>query len=279
MTGEEVARGVWQDGYCVIPGVIPQSEVELVKDAVWAQLEIQRVAWEAEVEKMRHVGQQLPPSGLLVAEGLINSLPDLGRHVTHPLIAGSCEALLGPLWRISAVSAIATLPGNQRGYWHADWPYNQTLATCIRAPYPDGVFNLSAIVPVTQFNAETGSTLIVPGSHRCPDNPTGRSDLDRTQSHPNELQVTASPGDALFYDSRLWHCVGANRSHHVRIIVTARYTPWWLNLQVRRKGSPEYLRTMSATSGKDNSVPMISRQAFEALASEVKPFFVHWVEE
>ena len=279
MTKEEIERQVREDGYCIIPGVISPDEVVAVRDAVWAELEVQRAAWEAEVEKMKLAGQQLPPSGMLTAEGLINGVPAMGRHVAHPAIAAVCDALLGFFWRISAVSAIATSPGNKRGYWHADWPYNHSLATSLSAPYADACFNLSAIIPLTEFAPTTGSTVVVPRSHRIPYNPTGGGRAERMQPRPDEVQITADPGDALFYDSRLWHCVGANCSSHSRIIVTARYSPWWLNLQVRRRGSAEYRRIMSGGTGKDNSVPLLSRHAFDALAPEAKPLFMHWVEE
>lgn len=57
--------------------------------------------------------------------------------------------------------------GNDRGYWHADWPHNQTNAADIPAPYADAVSKLSSLWMLTEFSPETGGTLVLPGSHRA----------------------------------------------------------------------------------------------------------------
>ena len=57
----------------------------------------------------------------------------------------------------------------------------------------------------------------------------------------------------LLYDSRLWHAVGANRSDQERTIMTVRYTPWWLNLEMRRPGGPEHAMLLARGDGKDNA--------------------------
>ena len=34
------------------------------------------------------------------------------------------SALFGDFARISCTDCVINHPGNERGYWHADWPYN-----------------------------------------------------------------------------------------------------------------------------------------------------------
>jgi ectoine hydroxylase-related dioxygenase (phytanoyl-CoA dioxygenase family) len=186
--------------------------------------------------------------------------------------------LLGPRFRVSSVGAVSTAPGNERGYWHGDWPYNGTLAARMATPFPDVVMNLSAIYVLTPFSALTGGTVLIAGSHRRPDNPSMGNGHDRHAPDPDETIVEAAPGSVLLYDSRLWHAVGANRSTEPRTIMTVRYTPWWLNLEMRRPGGAEHAMLMAEPDGKDNSVPLMPRAAFAQLDERARPLFAHWLE-
>lgn len=279
MTLEEIVDSLKRTGWCVIPDVIPEDEVDGVRAAVYGEIERQRDGWEEEAARIERSGHQPPPAKIGHAQALINELPELlGPLVAHPVLMEACEALLGPRFRISSVGAITTYPGNERGHWHADWPYNGTLATCLPVPYPDALINLSAIFMLTEFTRETGGTLIVPGSHRKLDNPSTGNGVDRLAPLPSETQVEGRAGSVLFYDSRLWHAVAPNRSPRPRTIVTVRYTPWWINLEVRRPGAPDYLRTRAEANGKDNSWPLLPRPVFDRLGAAAQPLFLHWVE-
>ena len=67
---------------------------------------------------------------------LINSYQGFAPYLADPRLLGTAEAFFGPFARIACAGSIVTHPGNARGYWHADWPYNQTNAARIRAQYP-----------------------------------------------------------------------------------------------------------------------------------------------
>ena len=265
-------------GWCVIEAVIPDSEIAGVRDAVWQQIQSQKAEWEAEMARIKRAGHQPPPQKIGHAQALINHLPQLSAYIADPRITEVCEAILGPRFRVSSVGAISTYPGNERGYWHSDWPYNGSLASCLPVPYPDAVMNLSAIIMLTEFSEITGGTLILPGSHREPDNPSTGNGVDRLAPLPTESNVVGSPGSVLLYDSRLWHAVGANRSEAPRTIVTVRYTPWWINLEMRRPAGPEHLRTVAESDGKDNAVPLVPRSVFHRLDPRAQPLFAHWLD-
>jgi ectoine hydroxylase-related dioxygenase (phytanoyl-CoA dioxygenase family) len=278
MTLDGILRNLSIGGWCVLEGIIPPAETAAVRDAVWGEIQAQKAAWEEEVARIGRAGFQPPPSKVAQAEALINHLPQVASYIAHPRLLQVCEALLGPRLRVSSVGGISTYPGNERGYWHADWPYNGTLATCLPVPYPDFVMNLSAIFMLTNFSVVTGGTLIVPGTHRQPDNPSTGNGFDRLAPHPAEMNVEGEAGSVLLYDSRLWHAVPPNRSDRPRTIMTVRYTPWWINLEVRRPGAADQLRVLAAGSGKDNSVPLMPRAVFASLPEEARPLFIHWLE-
>ena len=278
METEEIVRRLRMDGWCVLPGIVPDNEVPTLRAAVIDEEVRQRAEWLAVRAGFVAAGQQLPPDGVGHAQALVNYIPALAAYLADARIVAAAEAIFGPHIKISSVAGLVNFPRNERGYWHADWPFNQSLASCVAAPYPDVTMHLSGILMLTEFSRETGGTLIVPGSHRAPDNPTTNNGVDRYARYPTEMQVTGAPGSMLFYDSRLWHAVAANLTANPRVAVTVRYGPWWINLEVRRKGSLDFQRVAARTGGKDNSVPLIPKPVFEKFPEHAKPLFMHWIE-
>jgi len=278
LTVSETVKRIKNEGWCVIPAVIPMADLEPLYQAVVQQEIAQREEWQAVSAGFAGAGQQQPPRGVGHAQALVNYIPELSGFIASPQIVKPVEALLGPFLRVSSVSGLVNFPGNERGYWHADWPFNQTLATYMPAPYPDVVAQISGIFMFSEFSSETGGTWVVPGSHRETDNPTSNNRIDRLVPHKAEVQVSGTAGSLLLYDSRLWHAVASNRSDTPRVAVTIRYAPWWFNLTVRRKGSPEFQRMVVQAKGKDNSVPLIPKSVFDSFCDDAKPLFMHWLE-
>ena len=72
---------------------------------------------------------------------------------------------------------------------------------------------------------DRGNFHVVPGSHKL-----NRLDLpdDETLDHPNAKPVQADAGDAVFFDRRLWHAAGINRSAITRKVLFLGYSYRWL---------------------------------------------------
>lgn len=238
MDTQEIVRRVRMDGCCVIPGVIPAYELDVVREMVIREVEKGAAEHEAFAKQVRAKGQRIGGKGISRSLGLVRILPDISKYLASEVMLGPVETILGQHVRISTVTGLINAPGVKRGYWHSDWPYNQTMASHVPAPYPDTVMHLSSIYMLTEFSKETGGTLIVPGSHRWPDNPTGDSGVDPDAPYPTEINVVGGPGDTVFYDSRLWHSVAENPSDKARVAVSVRYAPWWLNLNAQKDGLP-----------------------------------------
>lgn len=278
MTGEEIAERLREEGGCVIPSVIPGREIENVRRLVCELVEIQRREREETLAAARAAGHDVGISGVGCCQDVVSARPEIAAWLADLRVVGAARAVFGPHVRISATSGLVNEPGNRRGDWHADWPFNQRIAAHVPAPYPDACLHLSSIVMLTEFSAETGATLIVPRSHRWPSNPSADIGVDRALPHPHERAVTGSPGSVFLYDSRLWHCAGSNRSTAPRVAITCRYAPWWLNLNVRRRGSAEHAAMVVEDRGRDNSLPLLTSATFRALPEAAKPLFRHWVE-
>lgn len=185
--------------------------------------------------------------------------------------------ILGPYVRVSSDFGIETAPGSQRGPWHADWPYNQKLATHIPEPYGGRTTHLGTLIMVSDFTPENGGTLFVPRSHSRPDNPSGANDIDPFRALPDEEHATGPAGAAFLYDARLWHAVAPNRSHAPRIALAVRYAPWWLNLEVRRPGSIDHRFVEELMHGRHNDVAPLSADEFARMPATVQPLYAHWV--
>ena len=251
------------DGWCIVPNVIPANEVASVRDATVAA-----TARNRNPHAPKHIGH---------LSGVINHDQSIAPYLADERLLRVIEGILGPHVRISFTSATINEPGNARGGWHADWPFNQRNAGAIPAPYPDRPMHITTIWMLADFTAETGGTLVVSGSHRMPDNPTSGYGIGELEPYPTEVNATGQAGDVLVMDSRLWHATAPNVTNVPRVATVVRYAPWWLDLSVLRPDSPTRERLMQATGKRENQVPPMPPQVFATLPEQTKPLFTHWV--
>lgn len=276
---DETLRRLSMDGFCVLEDVIPSDDVDRTRGDVERAVMRNRQSSDEMQAKVRAQGHRVGASGVASVGGLINSVPSFGKYLADPRITAPCESIFGPYVRISSVGAVMNFPRNARGYWHSDWPFNQTVAAHVPAPYPDAVLHITAIFMLSPFNEETGGTLVAPGSHRASANPSGNTTIDRDAPYPTEINATGAAGSVLLFDSRLWHSVATNNGDRPRTAVVARYAPWWLNLSVQRPGTPDHTQIVAETGGKPSESPLVQRQVFDGLPEAAKRLFRHWVEE
>ena len=256
---------VRMDGFCVVEGVLPEGDVEGVRQCVEHATE-------------RHGRDQARAKGIGHVPGFIRYDASLAPYLAQPDLLQLIEALLGPEVRVSFATATINYPGNERGGWHADWPFNQRNAGRIPAPYPDAVMHLTTLWMLSPFSAENGGTLLVPGSHRSANNPTGEMDVDPDAPYPTEIHAEGPAGSVLVMDSRIWHATAANATDAPRVSVVVRYAPWWLNTRVLMPSSAERERLL-ASGRTDNDQPPLPADVFARLPTAAKPLFAHWIEE
>lgn len=253
-------------GFCVLPDVIPSDACEAIRESVIRAVHRQR--------------ENYPDAPLNVGftPSIVNHDQSFVEYLAHDRLLALAEAVLGHNLRISFTSAIINEPGNERGDWHADWPFNQKNAGHVPAPYPDAVMHLTTLWMLSPFGPENGGTLVLPGSHRMPTNPTCSDSVDCQKRFASETNVRGSSGSVLVMDSRLWHATAPNRADEPRVALAVRYAPWWLNLEVLRPGSEERKRMCEEAGQTDNVVPSIKHSVFAGLPSQVQQLYRHWVE-
>lgn len=267
MSIAKYVRQLRDDGFCLVEEVIPPDRIGSVTASLLKMIALERQPL-----------ADTTTSGVSFVGGLINRDQSFAPYLADPRLLGLAEALLGRHVRISFTSAIFNEPGKPRGFWHADWPFNQRNAGHLAAPYPDICMHLTSLWMISPFTRANGGTLIVPGSHRTTNNPTGDNGVDPDSPYPSELLVTGKAGSVILFDSRLWHCPNKNPSSETRLALAVRYAPWWLNLDLLRPGSDERKRMVDEPGATDNQVPLVPADVFEQLPANVKPLFRHWVE-
>ncbi len=251
------------DGWCVVEDVIPTAQVAAVRTAV-----VEATARHRNPNAPQHIGH---------LSGVINYDQSLAPYLADGRLLGIIEAILGPHVRISFTTATINEPGNARGDWHADWPFNQRNASCIPAPYPDVAMHITTIWMLSDFRADTGGTLVVSGSHHMNNNPTGSNSWAALAPYPTETNAAGKAGSVLVMDSRLWHATAPNLTNDPRVAVVVRYAPWWLDLSVLRPGSPTREHLLKTTGKHENQVPAMPPAVYEQLPDAAKPLFVHQV--
>lgn len=253
------------DGWHVEKGIIPKAKVEAVRESVYSTTLAE--AGTGAIE------------GVESSTGLIGKDQSLAPYLADERILGVAEALFGPHVRISFTTAIINNPGNSRGGWHSDWPFNQNNAGHIPAPYHDAVTHLTTIWMLSPFSPQTGGTLIVPGSHRSSNNPTGDNGVDPKAPYPTEMQAAGGAGSVLLFDSRLWHATATNHGSKPRVGVAVRYAPWWLNVDSLMPESDQRKRMVEEVDGHEPQQSPVPREVFERLPEKVRPLFRHWVRD
>ena len=263
MNLEKALHHLKLDGWCVLEGIIPPSQVGDIRRSVQSAVESS--------------GGSARIQGVGARTGLLAFDQSFSPYLADRRMLDIAEALLGKPVRISFTTAIINYPGNERGLWHADWPFNQNSAGHIPAPYPDMVAHLTTIWMLSSFSAATGGTLVVPGSHRSSNNPTGDNGVDPSRTYPTEIHAAGRAGSVLVFDSRLWHSTAPNRSDRPRVGMAVRYAPWWLNLDILRPGSIERTQMVDETGGHENEQVPVPAPVYESLPEQVKPLYRHWV--
>ena len=279
MVIESAIGAIARDGFCLVEGVLPGDELPEIRRQVVAAQAAHSAQSEAQKQATRARGHRVGARGVGSMRQIINATQAFAPYLADSRILDIVKACFGSWPRISCTDCVINEPGNERGYWHADWPYNGTNASHVVAPYPDVLMHLSTIWMLSDFTQDNGATWILPGSHRQRENPSAGTmiGVDCDRPLPGQMQVEGQAGSVLLYDSRLWHAVAANTSESSRVALLVRYAPWWLNLNPAHPGTPEYQMMVQETGGKNYEVPPLRREVFDALPPAVQVLYRHWV--
>jgi ectoine hydroxylase-related dioxygenase (phytanoyl-CoA dioxygenase family) len=147
---------------------------------------------------------------------LIERCPTARELVMHPMVVGTVRAFLDHVTAVQLhlTQIISIEPGETQQKLHRD----QMAFDFFPFP-PDYHVQCNTMWALTDFTAENGATHIAPGTSPMPDDeaalvPTAQAEMPR--------------GSVLFYDGKVLHGGGANRSTTTRCGVNITYAVGWV---------------------------------------------------
>lgn len=169
------------DGYVLLPDLLTVAEAGVLIAFVTGRLrEKEDEGWHKE-------------RGTLHLDGLERAHPLIDRLVAQPAMTASAEAAVGPSVRVARVHYRAPQAGEGAQALHRDWS---------RWMPPDQTPVATAIVALTDFTADNGSTRVVPGSHLVPQ---VRVATEPDKPHPGQVVLTPKAGSGFLFSGILLH--------------------------------------------------------------------------
>ncbi|MDF1836077.1 MAG: phytanoyl-CoA dioxygenase family protein [Alteraurantiacibacter sp. bin_em_oilr2.035] len=193
------------DGYCVIPDLIPESSIA----ALDADLE-QDFA-EAPLGQGDFYGFRTKRFGSLLRRS--SWACDL---VLEPLILSLAREILGKACdriQLNVAQAIAIHPGEIEQFPHCD----HDMWAGAKGEHE---YLLNVIWPLTDFTSSNGATRIYPGTHKRP--------VESLDQLGDAVVAESSPGDAICFLGSTVHGAGPNLTSGVRRGVIIGYSLGWL---------------------------------------------------
>jgi ectoine hydroxylase-related dioxygenase (phytanoyl-CoA dioxygenase family) len=207
-----LAEAYRRDGFVHATGLLPRAEVEALAGFVDAAVARRKV------NDTRAVTEKSPyEQSFIQCQYLWEDSPGVGGLTFHQTLGAALGALLGAdkvrLWHDQALYKEAGGRETEAHQDHAYWPIAEDDT-------------ITAWIPLSPVDHETGCMGYVPGSHRA-----GLEfvDIFRTPGAGHQLMARqaaepvycpAEPGDVLFHHGRTVHMAKPNRSDHMRRVYT-----------------------------------------------------------
>ncbi len=198
---EKIIATIDERGYCLVPDVITDEQVDIVK-RVLHRLLADEMTDDIRRAKTQRVGK------IAVKDELFLEL------MCHPLVLEIWRRFIGEDAICATWSANTIYPGHDRIGWHADYPY-----WSIKPPWPDANFAGQTLWLLDDFTEANGATGVVPFSHRFggpPDDPT-----DKWRDDGKIL--TGRRGSVVFAHGAWWHTARPNHTDESRSCLLGMY--------------------------------------------------------
>jgi len=170
------------------------------------------------------------------ALAVIERAPSARNLPTHPISAALCDHHLLPnceRYQLHVTVALEVAPGARAQVLHREEDPFPVF------PLPRPSLVVASMWAVSDFTADNGGTLLVPGSHRWP--------ADRAYA-PGEVVAAEMPaGSVLYWMGGTLHGAGANVSETRRFGVILSYSVGWVRQEENQylSMSPETVATLS----------------------------------
>jgi ectoine hydroxylase-related dioxygenase (phytanoyl-CoA dioxygenase family) len=199
----DFAAEIRDKGFCVVPDIVPPSFIAACKAELMAAIE-KEAEWHGKND-YKDFAQVLVCA---VYGGTFVSLFD------HPDVMRPVNAVLGDGSIVYGYTSSSMPPGrtNYGGRIHRDSPRY----------IPGYITNVGVIIMLDDFTEENGATWFLPGSEARPDLPT------EEEFYANAQRLVASAGSAFYFNARVVHAGGVNRTDLWRHALTINMCRPWM---------------------------------------------------
>lgn len=209
----EIIPKIETDGYCLIEGAFDPDVVRSAKSRI-------QEIYDRSVENMSDRVPRMNRNQHMVYNLQAKDIFFVKLLLDNEIIEGVLKHFLNDQW-------FSSLPADAPSYILRSYlarSSNTAMPMHIDSfmPYTGShSFIMQCAILLEDQREENGCTLIVPGSHR--------SDKYACQESRNEaIRIEAKAGDLAFWDSRIWHGAGENKTKGTRWSMIATFCRWWI---------------------------------------------------
>ena len=195
---DEKMEEIERNGWAVIEDVLPKEELVECRRRIDAAYAVQVKEFGGE-ERLAQAKDQNVVRMILAYDDYFL------RYVNNQIVMEYVRAMLGQNVSLSSQVGVLNRPAETSvitHVWHRDLQYQHFVCSKSLAA--------QALFCVDEFTAESGGTLVLPGSHKFAEFPSDRYILK------HQIQLSAPAGSVIIFDSMLYHRTGQNVSQIVR---------------------------------------------------------------
>ncbi|KUO56527.1 MAG: phytanoyl-CoA dioxygenase [Sphingomonadales bacterium BRH_c3] len=199
------AQRLLRDGYCIIPGLLPVSDIAELESELDGQFE-QTPFCDGDFYgyRTKRLGRLLRRSQ--IAEKLV--LEPVILALAKEILGSACDQI-----QLNVAQAIEIHPGEIEQFPHCD----QDMWAGVKGQHE---YLLNVMWPITPFTDRNGATRIYPGTHKL--------EIQSIEELGSPVIAESDPGSAICFLGSTVHGAGANRSQAVRRAVVIGYSLGWL---------------------------------------------------
>lgn len=225
MLSDTAKRQLEEQGYLVLPGFLPEAEVERFRTRV-------EELFAEEGDRSGSEFKQEPGSRRLA--NMVDKGEIFEKAIETPQVLECIEAVLGPDFKLSSLNVRSANPyGKSAQPLHVD-----------SGELPDARGNTvcNSVWMLDDFTESNGALRVVPGSHKWMRLPEPGAKVE------GEILVTGKAGTVVVMNAHVWHGGTENRTDHPRRAMHIYYTRGdkpqqqyqkkWVRAEVQARLSP-----------------------------------------
>jgi len=208
----EITTALEDAGCVVVTGLMNPGVRQSITDELAPHLAKARVIEDDDPEEF-YPGRTRRVTGLVTRSAAVTD-----QLIPHSISQKVCEAFLLPNsefgYQLHVTAALEVGPGARAQVLHRE----EDSFTFFPLPRPNLI--VASMWAITDFRSDNGATLLVPGSHRWPE--------DRVAAKHEIVQAEMPAGSVLYWLGGLLHGAGPNSAQDSRYGVILTYSAGWV---------------------------------------------------